>query len=162
MHNKTSESGFSLVEMMVVVVIIGLMTSAVVLSLPGKNTELLQTAERTETAMTLLSRRSVMTGEILGAKFSATGFEVLKLSDNGWEVEGTILKPNSQVWITARPVTLDVNNASIDFSGKTAAPHVWFLPTGEHPAFKLILASSGQRVEISSPFSGIIKVLGDG
>lgn len=162
MNNKTSESGFSLVEMMVVVVIIGLMTSAVVLTLPSKNTELLQTAERTEKAMTLLSRRSVMTGEILGARFMANGFEVLKLSDNGWAVEGTILKPESQVWITARPVKLDVNNADIDFSGETVNPHIWFLPTGEHPSFKLILASSGQRAEIFAVSSGIIKVAHDG
>lgn len=162
MHNTRSESGFSLVEMMVVLVIIGLMTSAVVLSMPDKNTALLQTAERTEKAMTALSRRSIMTGEILGVRFSPVGFDVLKLTDNGWEIENTILKPRSQVWTGVVPITLLVNSTQIDFSSKTTNPHVWFLPTGEHPAFELLLTADGQRAEVSADPYGVVRALTNG
>jgi len=162
MQKIASDSGFSLVEMMVVVVIIGLMTSAVILTIPTQSSELFQTAERTEKAMTVLSRRSVMTGEILGAKFSTVGFDVFKLSDNGWVIEDRILKPESQVWTSAVPAMLDVNNVAVEFSNEIESPHIWFLPTGEHPSFKLVLMDGGQRAEISSAPSGIIKVSGGG
>lgn len=162
MCGSRSDLGFSLIEMMVVVVIIGLMTSAVLLTMPAKNAELLKAAERTEKAMTVLSRRSVMTGEILGARFSVAGFDVLKLTDNGWEIETAILKPDSQVWKDVAPVTLSVNSTPIDFSNQTGNPHVWFLPTGEHPAFKLILTDNGQNAEISAERFGVVRVMHNG
>lgn len=162
MHHKASESGFSLVEMMVVVVIIGLMTSAVVLMLSPKNAELQQSAEQTERAMTALSRHSVMTGEILGARFSLTGYDVLKLSDDGWQIEDTILKPERQKWKTVIPVSLAVNNTEVNISDEVEFPHIWFLPTGEHPSFKLVLAMQGKRTAISASTAGVIRVSHDG
>lgn len=161
MQKKASELGFSLVEMMVVVVIIGLMTSAVILTVPTQSSELFQTAERTEKAMTVLSRRSVMTGEILGAKFSTVGFDVFKLSDDGWVIEDGILKPESRIWTNAVPVMLDVNNVAVELSNETESPHVWFLPTGEHPSFKLVLMKGSQRAEISSTPFGVMRVSGE-
>ncbi len=162
MRDFKSESGFSLVEMMVVVVIIGLMTSAVALTFPAGSSFLQKKAERTEKAMTALSRRSVMTGQILGARFSQSGFDILRLSEEGWAIEDTILKSEIQTWVTVRPVKLAVNNTDIDFSDEVANPHIWFLPTGEHPSFTLILSASGKRATISSLPSGVIRVSGDG
>lgn len=162
MRDVKSESGFSLVEMMVVVVIIGLMTSVVVLTFPDRNSLLQQKAERTEKAMTALSRRSVMTGQILGARFSKSGFEVLRLSEDGWAIEDTLLKPEVQRWLAVKPVKLAVNNTDVDFSDETVSPHIWFLPTGEHPAFTLTLSAESARVSVFSPPSGTIRVSYDG
>jgi len=55
-----------------------------------------------------------------------------------------------------------VNNTDIVFSDETENPHIWFLPTGEHPAFVLTLSAQGERAVISSPSSGTIRVSYDG
>lgn len=159
MRNRKSESGFSLVEMMVVVVIVGLMTSAVVLTLPASNSDLDQRAARTEKALAALSRRSVMTGQILGVIFLAEGFETVRLSDNGWVAENAILKPEVQSWPSVWLLELAVNNVDIDFSEPTTNPHIWFLPTGEYPSFKLMLSAGTEKASVTAPASGLIKVL---
>lgn len=162
MRNRTSEFGFSLVEMMVVVAIVGLMTSVVILTLPASNSDLDQRASGTEKALATLSLRSVMTGQILGVRFSAEGFETVRLSDDGWVVENTILKPEVQSWSSVRVLELAVNNVDIDFSEPATNPHIWFLPTGEYPSFDLMLSAGTEKASITAPASGLIKVLYNG
>ncbi len=162
MRNRKSEIGFSLVEMMVVVVIVGLMTSVVVLTLPTSDSGLEQRAARTEEALTALSRRSVMTGQILGVRFSAEGFETVRLSSDGWVVENAILKPEVQSWPSARLLELAVDNVDIDFSELETNPHIWFLPTGEYPSFNLMLSAGTEKASITAPASGLIEALYNG
>ncbi len=144
MQTVRSDTGFSLVEMMMVVAIIGLMTSAVVLVMPSKDDGLKDMLHITERAFIVLSRQSVMTGRVYGARFSHDGFEPYVLTDDGWKRDTMLLKPETTMW---RPITLaslEVAGGEIDVVEEESSPHVWFLPTSETVEFKLRLGIEGQ------------------
>lgn len=144
MQTTRADTGFSLIEMMMVVAIIGLMTSAVVFVMPSKNDGLKNILHTTERAFIVLSRQSVMTGRVYGVRFSQGGFEPYVLTDDGWKQDTVLLKPEVTIW---RPITLaslEVAGGEIEVLEEDGAPHVWFLPTSEAVEFKLRLGIEGQ------------------
>jgi len=160
MKQRHSEAGFSLVEVMMVVAIIGLMTSAVVLFIPPAKSSLKDALGHTERAFIALSRQSVLTGQVLGARFSDEGFNVYALTENGWKIDDAILKPDAQKWQSFHLSGVRVDGYDVDFQSekKDEAPHLWFLPTGEHPAFQLTLVSEGGQGVLASRQPGHFEV----
>ncbi len=165
MASWRAETGFSLVETMVVVAIIGLMAGAVVLSVPSRDTRLEDTLATSQQAFTALARQSVLTSQVLGVRFSATGFETYRLTDEGWKPEPDILKPAVQEFHSLTLQSLQVDGEAQTFEledGETFKPHVWFLPTGEQPAFTLALNDGIKRGVLAADDTGTIKVTFDG
>lgn len=162
MKRCRSDKGFSLVEVMVVVAIMGMMASAVVLSLPDAGDKLEETLTRTERAMIALERHSVLTGKVVGVRFNSEGFETLVLGDDGWAPADDILKPEATRFGGLVLDELSVNGAALDLlSDQPMAPKVWFLPTGEKTAFSLTLRSPEQAMKLTVPAFGAAEVSGD-
>ncbi|MEX0300751.1 MAG: prepilin-type N-terminal cleavage/methylation domain-containing protein [Kordiimonas sp.] len=157
-----SEAGFSLVEMMMVVAIIGLMTSAIVLYMPSKNDTLKDTLARTESAFIALSRHSVMTGRVYGARFSVQGFSPYVLSDDGWVLEEGLLKAEATNWQPVSLSALSVEGSDINLNEETVGPHVWFLPTSEATSFRLNMIADTGAATLEMSGVGKIKVAFDG
>ncbi len=162
MQTVRSDAGFSLVEMMMVVAIIGLMTSAVVLYMPSKGDALKNTLVRTEGAFIALSRHSVMTGRVYGARFSAGGFTPYVLSDDGWVLEEGLLKAEVTNWQPIILNALNVEGSDVDLSEETVGPHVWFLPTSETTSFQLNMAADTGTATLKISGAGKVKVTFDG
>ena len=158
MVRRQSDAGFSLVEMMVVVAIIGLMAGAVVLVMPSKERGLADSLQRTEQALIALSRQSVMTGRVYGARFSAGGFTTQVLTDDGWHEDATILKPEATRWNPLLLSALTVAGSDIDLSAETPVPHIWFLPTSETSEFQLRFDTVSGTGSIAANVAGKIKV----
>lgn len=156
-----SDAGFSLVEMMVVVAIVGLMASAVVLAMPSTKSEFRGELVRTKDAMEVLARRSVMTGRIIGVRFRRDGFDTLRYDDQGWVDGNDILKPDVRVWAPLAAMKLSVAGSDVDLSKETIAPHIWFLPTGEQLDFELALASNTETGSVQSFATGGFEVKTD-
>ena len=162
MQRVQSDSGFSLVEMMMVVAIIGLMTSAVVLMMPTKNEGLTASLRSTERAFIALSRQSVMSGRVIGLRFTADGFQTQLLGDDGWQDDDTILKRDALIWSPYFLTNLEVSGQSLDLNDEKLGPHVWFLPTNEAVAFTATFSSEGEAGSIKVNHIGQTKVLTDG
>ena len=158
MRGLLKEDGFSLVELLVVIAIVGLMMSVVVLSVPGEANRVKEEMAQTEAAMIAVSRRSITTGRLYGLKLSREGFEVQVLTDDGWQSETDILKPEAQSWAPLVLEAVEVEGAEVDMKDDLQRPHIWFLPTGEFPAFKLLLASADQRIELLGAEAGTFEV----
>lgn len=152
-------SGFSLVEVMIVVAIIGVMTSVVALSLPSGDEKPEHQLARTERALIALSRTSVMTGRIIGVRFDRGGFETLALSDDGWVTDNGTLKSDAMRWPTLELMSVSVDGLEIELPPDGDQPHLWFLPTGEYPGFELAFASGGWDARIAAEASGAVKVV---
>lgn len=158
MKQARSDTGFSLVEMMMVVAIIGLMTSAVVLVMPAKDSGLRDTLMGAERAFIALSRHSVMTGRVYGARFSVGGFEVLSLTDNGWAPVTGLLKPEVTIWQPASLVSLKIGGSDMGPIEDTASPHIWFLPTSETTEFEVKLSTASQTGMLKIDAAGKTRV----
>lgn len=161
MASWRSDTGFSLVETMVVVAIIGLMAGAVVLSIPSRDTTLEDTLATSQRAFGALSRQSVLTGQVLGVRFNAQGFETYRLTDTGWQLAGDILKPDVQQFRPLLLQALQVEGEIQSFElkdGETFRPHVWFLPTGEQLAFTLTLEDGAKTGILSADDGGDMTV----
>lgn len=161
MINVRRDSGFSLVEMMVVVAIVGLLTSVVILVVPSKSNGLQRDINLTQQALVALSRNSVITGRILGVRFDPAGFDVVSLSDDGWVAENTVIKTDARRWNASELASLTVDGIKLDPVSETARPHVWFLPSGEYPAFELHLSDQSRMASVLVSASGKFRVAVD-
>lgn len=155
---RRQDDGFSLVEVMVVVAIIGLMASVVVLSLPSKTSDMRQVVSQTERALLALSRSSVMSNRVIGVVFAPDGISTMHLTEAGWEDDDQTLADGIQKWPSLTALSLTVGGASQPLVQNDPQPHIWFLPTGEHPAFELVLAGDAGQVKISAAASSALKV----
>lgn len=150
MRSWQKEDGFSLVETLLVVAIVGLMAGVAVLSLPGENRALEDEIRQSQAALIAISRQSVISGRIHGLKLAENGFELQVLTDDGWAVEGDLLKPEARSWGQFSLLKVTVEGAEVDIRKEALQPHVWFLPTGEFPDFELLLTGHGQGITLSA------------
>ncbi|TNE66122.1 MAG: type II secretion system protein GspH [Alphaproteobacteria bacterium] len=158
MKPARADTGFSLVEVMVVVAIIGLMAGAVVMAIPSSDTRLERVAETTERAFVALSRESVLTGRVIGVRFDAEGFQTLAATDNGWQVDADVLKPDALRFGPASFAALEVAGVEMEPKTGEVTPHIWFLPTGEQPPFKLTLTLGDTEAVLTGSGDGRFKV----
>ena len=150
--------GFSLVEVMVVVAIIGLMAGVVVLSLPSEDRDQRQAMERTERAFVAVSRNSIMTGRVVGLVINRDGFATVSLTDDGWAEDNSILKEGARSWVPLDLVSLKVDGADQNLSAAGLEPQIWFLPTGEHPSYELSLMGDARPAKLTASASGAPEV----
>ncbi|NCY24782.1 MAG: type II secretion system protein GspH, partial [Alphaproteobacteria bacterium] len=79
MHRAGTKAGFTLLEMLVVLVLIGVLTGVAVLSLPGDpQRQARQEAERLQQAMQMAADTAVFEGNELGAYFTQQGYGFLR------------------------------------------------------------------------------------
>ncbi len=158
MQSLEADRGFSLVEVMIVVAIIGLMAGAVVLSLPSESRNVQQAMSRTERAFVALSRDSVLSGRVVGLVLNRGGFETVQLTDDGWALDNSTLKFDARRWEPLSLTSLEVDGVEVSIAATGLEPQIWFLPTGEHPAFELLFEGEGSRATLVAATSAHPKV----
>ncbi len=149
-----NNDGFSLVEMMVVLVIIGLMTSTVVLVMPSTDTHAKDVLTEAQQQLTAVSRQAVISGQAYGIKFTDNGFDTLVFKAGKWE---SVSKVPAKVWKSGDLTSLSVLGSDVSLTGRNKdelQPHVWFLPTGERLGFSLDFSFEGQEASLSYTPSG--------
>ena len=81
-----SDAGFTLVELMVVLVIFGLMASVVILSLPDGNTDLEQDAQRFAARTAALRDNAILQSRPMAVQVTPSGYSFLERRKNSWTV----------------------------------------------------------------------------
>ncbi len=82
--DRAVRSGFSLIELMVVVALIGLMATAVALTLPDPRGRLEDEAARLTARLALARDEAVLTGRATAVRIDGGGYAFLGLRDGGW------------------------------------------------------------------------------
>lgn len=154
--NNPQQSGFTLLEVMVTVMLIGIITTFAVLSLRGgSDTErLAREAKRLAALLTLSHQEAILSGEQHGVRFSETGYTFLNRVNQEW-----LLPANSSIlteyqlpkdlklalWVEDRRIRL----------GDTAAnlPQVLLLADGEATDF-LVTFSVADSIRPGYSLSG--------
>ena len=170
-------AGFTLLEMLVVVVIIGIVLSFSVLSLGGdrRGEELDREAHQFTELLRLAAEQTVLSGEEWGVQISTDSYRFLVYTDKGWVVqeedplfrertltEGTEL----DVELEGREVVLGANldTDTDDTADKDEAdklkPTLFILSSGEISPFVMRLSAkeTEQRFEVKVDARGVLTV----
>ncbi len=157
-------SGFTLLELMVVLVLVGIIFSFAMLSLGGDDLAELteQETRRLATLLGLVSDEAVLRGEEMAVHFTETGYEFLVLSGDQWQA------PADDRLLQARSLPADIEirlevsgdspglTESGDEDGETLTPQVYILSSGEMTPFSATLQSpqSDTRYHLTASLLG--------
>jgi general secretion pathway protein H len=167
-------TGFTLLELLVVLVIIGIVSSFAVLStgLTGRDKPLGKESQRLLALMQMASEESVLKTEELGLTVSNDGYHFLRYEQNAWQpLEDDLFRERSlpdnltlDLVLEGRPIVLDDPSLTDsksksdmkDAKNKPKPPQILFLSSGEVSPFSLTLS------EHPGTAQSVIKSVGDG
>jgi general secretion pathway protein H len=157
-------SGFTLLELMVVLILVGIIFSFAMLSLGGDDLADLmkQETRRLATLLGLVSDEAVLRGEEMAVHFTETGYEFLILNGDQWQA------PEGDRLLQARSLPADIEirlevngdapglTDSSDADGETLTPQVYILSSGEMTPFSATLQSpqSSTRYHLTASLLG--------
>ena len=165
-------AGFTLLELMVVLVLMGIIFSFAVLSLRGTDISDLMEHEtrRLATLLELASNEAILQGEELAINFEDDGYAFLVLQENGWQSPGddALLKAYSlpaeielRLEVEGEPPELDNFAAQEDGDSEadeeeSLAPQVFILSSGEMTPFSVTFRSfqSNYRYHLTASLLG--------
>ena len=145
--NKRKQEGFTLLEIMVVLVLIGIITGFAVLSLGRHDAgELLANEARRLAALVELSRQeALLRGEQRGILFTETGYSFWELTTAGeWRPVNDTELLTQRTLPSDFKLRLEVEGRPIVFSD-TDVPQVLLLSSGEVTEFKLVFGAEYVR-----------------
>lgn len=150
--------GFTLIELLVVVALIGVITAAVVLTVPSRSTAELQhtEAQRLQARMTLAREEAVLRARTFGLHVESDGYAFVHRGDTGWQRldPGHPLQPRRLPAPLRLELDIDGRGTSLgasDDGGRArdeSAPQLFFLAGGEiRPGYTLRVLGEDSRVE---------------
>lgn len=149
---RGSQAGFSLIEILVVVFIIGVILGFASLNLGGRSLDdkLEQEARRVHRLFSLARDEASLTGMELGWRLSDAGHQFLALSEQGWvpyadsgPLRARTLEPPLQM-------RLYLEQESTSTEGEiTGAPQLIFFSSGELTPFELRMGAADLPVRYS-------------
>lgn len=137
------QAGFTLVELMVVLLLLGLLSAAVVLSLPPTSGALLAETGLLAARLEGVARTAVLTGETRGVVFDDAGYTLQRLHAGRWSSAGAEHRPWSAV-------------PGLAF--EEGGPMLRFDAAGIATPFRLLLERDGERVRLIGDDDGRVRL----
>ncbi len=133
----TPPRGFTLLEIMVVLVLIGIITSFALLSVGGGPRErLAEEARRLAALVELHQQEVILTGELRGIQFSRSGYALLTLGEKGqWQAPTAADTLIRHEWPEDIRLSLWVEGRPADLKTTGKLPQVLLLASGETTEF---------------------------
>lgn len=148
--NRTEESGFTLIELMVVLTIIGFISAAVVLAIPDPRGRVIEDADRFAARVAAARDEAVITARPMGVWVSASGYGFQRREGAQW------------VPMEDKPfVTANWKAGTRALVGKDGRQQIGFDGTGlPTDPMTVTLAREGERVSVMVDMAGKVMVGG--
>lgn len=127
------DAGFTLVEMLTVLVIIGLMSSAVVLTFPKQKSPLAEQAQDFLRAVNGVSQDAILSGQTTALGVSREGYALYKFGPQGWETL------NQSLWADTGQAQMEIAQENLDLP-EDVQPLIFFESIGVSEPFTLTLS----------------------
>lgn len=141
------QAGLTLVELMVVLLLLGLLSSAIVLTLPREAGRLEAEAALLAARLDAAARRSVIGGETIGVMIDDAGYSLLRLRAGRWTSSGV----ERHAW--SAPVAF-----VFEPGGPASGPVLRFDAAGIATAFRLRLERNGERAGLVGDADGRVRM----
>ena len=153
------EAGFTLIEILVVVVIVGVLALALVLSVAANGERQLErAAERFSALLTHACEQAELGGRELGVLLGADGYAFLRLDGDAWQVLADGGELRSRQWPGGLQLDLAREGRPLRLAapGENAVPQLVCFSSGELTPFTLELAlgDAGARYRIEAGEDG--------
>ena len=167
-HIRPRSSGFTLLELIVVILIIGLLLTFATISVGTSSSKQLETeAKRFYSLLKLASEEAIMNTQEIALEFSKNQYQFLVWSETGFqspdgEQGGNFFRPRElpeQIIIN-----LEIENTKIDFDDLEETeelPKIGIFSSGEMTPFSITFSQDdGEAYSISGDYKGKIDYLG--
>jgi len=148
----TKEAGFTLVEILCVLVLIGVTTSLVVLTIEPPKSALETQAEKLTGQLNALAQDGLISGSVNAAGFSKEGYTLYSFENSEWT------ERISGDWQDSYRLTFTRGSAKLDLP-KTTKPTIMFQPTGLSTPFELTLSDSGAEYALTTSGDGRVELI---
>ncbi len=145
------DAGFTLIEMMMVLLIIGVMSTAVLLTIPDKKPKAQDFTETLVRNLNLAAQTSLLSGQPAAFGLTRDGYVIYAYKDEAWAQDDV------QSWPDNVSIRFEKDNRRLELPRK-ALPVIIFEPTGQSDVFRLTLRHGDQNFDLHSAGDGRIKI----
>ena len=151
-YTNTKEAGFTLVEILCVLLILGLMSSMVVLSMPRPKPAIEKQAERLTFEINALAQDGLISGAVTAAGFSKDGYALYAFENSEWTERA------AGEWQDSYRMTLTRASAKLELPKKTE-PIILFQPIGLSTPFEFTLSDRDTKYALKTSGDGRIELV---
>jgi len=148
----TKEAGFTLIEILCVLVLIGVTTSLVVLTVQPPKSALETQAAQLTNQLNALAQDGLISGSVNAAGFSEDGYTLYTFENSEWT------ERVSGEWQDSYRLTFTRASARLDLP-KTTDPTIMFQPTGLSTPFELTLSDRDIHYALKTSGDGRIELV---
>lgn len=141
------EAGFTLIEILSVLVIIGIMSAAVVLAIPAPKSALETQSSRLANQLNALAQDGIIAGQTIGLGLSQGGYKLYQYEREDWVIV------HESNWEDGYRLNLKREGTELDVP-EEAAPLFTFSPIGLSPNFSLSLSNGNEDFLIETKGDG--------
>ncbi len=150
------DAGFTLVEMMVTLAVIGLLASAVMLAAPGADTRLHADIDRLAARLKLASDQSVLLNREIALVAAPEGYHFERLEEDGWIRMDAQAPLGFEPWPGKVPPLVEIpTTADQEMDGLRLAE---FDPLGGASAMRLVFGETGLAWRVAIDEAGEVRV----
>ena len=165
MNTRATAQGFTLLELLVVIIIVGVMVSAVSLTVGGNETrQLKDEAQRLTALIDIASQEAILNAREMALQVESDGYQFLVFDDEAkkWQpIEANTLRPRELPENIELSVLVEGERAKTTRFGDPEPSRVWILSSGEMSPFILTLRLfDGPRFELNGDMLGHLELEG--